>query len=45
MRWKMRWKIVRIMTDPITTLGLAKTTTELVKEATALARAAKEHRT
>src|ERR1035441_4946863 len=29
------------MTDPITTLGLAKTATELVKEATALARAAK----
>jgi hypothetical protein len=29
------------MPDPITTLGLAKTTTQLVKEATQLARAAK----
>jgi hypothetical protein len=29
------------MPDPLTTLGLAKTTTELVKEATALARATK----
>jgi hypothetical protein len=29
------------MPDPITTLGLAKTTTELIKEATQLARAAK----
>jgi len=29
------------MPDPLTTLGLAKTTTDIIKEATALARAAK----